>query len=281
VEQDTLRILIFGAHPDDADIRAGGVAARYAQLGHKVRMIAVTNGDAGHHQIGGAPLAWRRRKEAQAAADVLGVEYLVLDNHDGELMPTLENRREIIRQIRAFAPDLVMSPRPYDYHPDHRATAELVRDALYLVTVPNVVSDTPHLRQMPVAVYVMDGFQRPYPFRPDVVVDIGEVVEQKLNALVCHESQFFEWLPYNRRAGDEVPADPKARKAWLWEWLRPRFQRPATLYREQLAARYGARRAQRIEYAEAFEGGEYGAPLTEENIPRLFPFFPAAGTREA
>lgn len=270
---DKLRIMIFGAHPDDPDISAGGVAALYAQAGHAVRMVSLTNGDAGHHLEGGAPLAWRRRAEAGAAARRLGAEYLVLDNHDGELMPDLNVRRQVIRLIRQFQPDLVMAPRPYDYHPDHRATSQLVQDALYLVTVPNAVSDTPHLRRMPVAVYVADRFQKPHPFRPQVVVDIGPVVEAKADAMTCHVSQVYEWLPYNRRQEDQVPEGDGARREWLRAWLEPRLRWAAQEYRAELLALYGEERGALVQYAEAFEGCEYGAPLTEENLRQLFPFF--------
>ena len=85
-----------GAHPDDCDSKAGGVAAKYAAAGHQVRFVSVTNGDAGHHEIGGVELARRRRAEAEAAGAVAGIEYHVLDIHDGELVPRLENRKLII-----------------------------------------------------------------------------------------------------------------------------------------------------------------------------------------
>lgn len=263
---------MVGAHPDDPDIKAGGVAALYAQLGHTVKMVSLTNGDAGHYEMGGAPLAWRRRKEAQASGARLGVEYVTLDCHDGELEPTPQARGEVIGLIRAFQPDLIMGPRLWDYHPDHRATAQLVADALYLSTVPNVVSSVPHLAEMPVAVHVWDGFERPYPFTPDVVVDINSVLEQKVDALHCHESQMYEWLPYNRGELAQVPADPLERRACLGEWYRGRFERLAELYREQLIARYGPERGGRVTHIEAFEGSEYGAPLTPKNVGRLFPF---------
>jgi LmbE family N-acetylglucosaminyl deacetylase len=94
---------------------------------------------------------------------VLGVQYRVLDNHDGELLPSIENRREIIRLIREHRPHLVLGPRPNDYHPDHRYTAILVQDAAYMVTVPNVVTAAQHLSQNPVIMYTSDSFQKPYP----------------------------------------------------------------------------------------------------------------------
>ncbi len=268
-----INVLVFGAHPDDCDIKAGGVAALYVQQGHRVKFVSVTNGDAGHHEMGGAPLAQRRYAEAQAAAEVIGIEYELLDNHDGELMPTLENRYKVIRTIREFRPDLIMTHRPNDYHPDHRYTSTLVQDAAYMVTVPNICALTPHLRENPVIAYLSDGFMKPYPFTPDVVVGIDAVIEQKINMLHCHVSQFYEWLPYNGGTLDSVPADASARHAWLAERLKNRFQDVAERHRDLLIIRYGEEVGAQIKYAEAFEGCEYGSSLTAENIPILFPFF--------
>lgn len=269
---DVLRILIFGAHPDDCDLRAGGTACKYARLGHRVRLVSLTNGDAGHYAMGGAPLAWRRREEAAAAARCLGVEYLVLDHHDGELMPSLDVRAEVVALIRNMDPHLVMAPRLWDYHPDHRATAQLVTDALYLATVPNYVSSSLHLDRMPVAVSVWDGFQRPSPFSPDVVVDISDAFEAKLAAIHCHTSQVYEWLPYNRDELASVPSDEQGRREWLARQQTTRARRLVQAYQRQLAERYGEERAEGVLALEAFEVSEYGAPLTEQARDRLFPF---------
>ena len=271
---DIVNVLIFGAHPDDPDYSAGGVAALYARQGHKVKMVSLTNGDAGHHAEGGAPLAWRRRAEAAAAGKALGIEYITLDIHDGALLPTLENRQQVIAIIRAFQPDLVMVHRPNDYHPDHRYASQLVQDASYMVTVPNVVSHVPHLRTMPVIVHTWDHFQKPYPFQADVVMATDAVIEQKFDALHCHTSQMYEWLPYNGRYLEEVPTEEGERRAWLRQRLDQRMRRQADLYRAQLVKFYGAEEGQRVQYAESFEACEYGAPLTTENRHRLFPFFP-------
>ena len=270
-----LNILIFGAHPDDPDYSAGGTAALYARQGHKVKMVSLTNGDAGHHEQGGAPLAWRRRQEAANAGAALGVEYITLDIHDGALLPTLENRNTVIAIIRAFQPDLITVHRPNDYHPDHRYASQLVQDASYMVTVPNVVSHVPHLRTMPVIAHTWDHFQKPYPFQADVVVAIDEVVEQKVDALHCHTSQMYEWLPYNGRYLAEVPADLAERRAWLRQRQDQRLRRAADLYRDKLITMYGEEKGRQVQYAEAFEACEYGTPLTDENRNKLFPFFGA------
>ncbi len=271
-QQKMLRLLIIGAHPDDAD-NCGGTAARYISLGHKVRLVSVTNGCAGHQSTGGGVLAKRRAEEARRAGQVIGAEYVVLDNPDGELTPSLEVRRQVIRAIREFKPDLIVSPRPNDYHPDHRYTAILIQDAAYMVTVPNIVSSVPHLEKNPVIVYTHDGFRKPLPFRPDVVVDITEFIEKKIDMLDRHESQMYEWLPYNRGILGLVPKGNAERRKWLGETWKPIWSGIADTYREKLVELYGPERAAKVKFAEAFEGCEYGARLTRENMKELFPFF--------
>lgn len=270
---DPLRVLAFGAHPDDCDGKAGGVAALYASLGHSVRFVSVTNGDAGHHEMNGAALARRRREEARAAARVIGIEYVILDNHDGELVPSLENRRQVIQAIREYRPDLIMTPRPNDYHPDHRYTSQLVQDAAYSITVPGNVALTRHLDRNPVIVYVEDHFQKPYPFVPDVVVDIGSVIEKKIDMLHEHKSQMYEWLPYNRGALDQVPATDSERREWLRSQLLSRYALDDERRRTRLAQLIGEDRSRAVRYAESFEVCEYGAPMTDSTVRAMFPFF--------
>jgi LmbE family N-acetylglucosaminyl deacetylase len=266
-----LRIIAIGAHPDDCDIKFGGTAAKFAKLGHHVKFLSVTNGDAGHHEIGGGPLAVRRYKETQESARRLGIEeYQVLPNHDGELMPTLEVRKDIIRAIRRWNADIVIAPRPNDYHPDHRYTGILVQDAAYMVIVPNIVSDTPPLKKNPVFMYYSDNFQKPAPFRPDVAVAIDEVFEQKIDALDAQDSQFYEWLPWTAGRLEEVPKDKKARREWL---AKNRF---GSINADTLAALeryYGKEKAAQIKHAETFEVCEYGRQPTQEELKKLFPFF--------
>lgn len=270
-----LRILVIGAHPDDCEIKAGGVAALYRQRGHVVRFVSVTNGDAGHHEISGPPLAARRAQETLASGAVCGVEYEVLGNHDGQLVPTIPARWELISMIRRFQPDLILTHRPNDYHPDHRATSQLVCDAAYMVTVPAVVPDVPFLKTNPVIAFLADDFQRPYPFQPTVVVDVTPVVPQIVDMQAAHVSQFFEWLPYNQGILDQVPADTVQRKAWLGSQARERLNKVANRFRAELIATYGPERGAQIEFAEAFEGCEYGSPLNADNVKKLFPFFGA------
>lgn len=270
---DSVRVLAFGAHPDDCDEKAGGVARLYASLGHSVRFVSVTNGDAGHHEMNGAALARRRREEARAAARVIGVEYEILDNHDGELLPSLENRRQVIQVIREYRPDLIMTPRPNDYHPDHRYTSQLVQDAAYSITVPGTVGLTRHLDRNPVMVYVQDHFQKPYPFIPDVVVDIGAVVEKKIDMLHEHKSQMYEWLPFNRGTLDQVPASDAERREWLRNHQLPRYELNGERQRTRLAELIGEERSRDVRYVECFEVCEYGAPVTDATLRTIFPFF--------
>lgn len=274
VGETRLRVLVIGAHPDDCDFKAGGVAAKYASQGHVVRFVSATNGDAGHQVLGGVELAARRRAEAEAAGAVIGIEYQVLDHHDGLLEPSVANRETIIRLIREFRPDLILTHRPNDYHPDHRYTSTLVQDASYLVTVPNLCADTSALREAPVIAYLSDDFQRPYPFTPDVAVDIDETIERKLDMLHCHTSQVYDWLAWHDGVLDQVPAGEAERR----EWLRGRMIEPfdpviADRYRDLLVRWYGPGRGAAVRYCEAFELCEYGKRPTEAELRRLFPFF--------
>jgi N-acetylglucosamine malate deacetylase 1 len=267
-----LRLLIIGAHPDDADYAAGGIASYYCAAGHKVRMVSLTNGDAGHHFISGPALAKRRWQEAQNAAAVIGATYEIFDNHDGELMPTLENRQRVVALIRNFKPDLVLTHRPNDYHPDHRYTSQLVQDAAYMVTVPFCVPSAPFLTKDPVIAYLPDFFQKPTVFEPTVAIDVGPVVDKIVSMLHSHTSQFYEWLPFNQGEADYVPGDEPGRRAWLREWFVLKLRKQADLYRDLLVKLYGKERGTKIEFAEGFEGCEYGARLDESAQRRLFPF---------
>jgi LmbE family N-acetylglucosaminyl deacetylase len=267
-----LRLLILGAHPDDAEYHAGGLATIYRRLGHVVKMVSVTSGDAGHHVQGGPELAARRRLEAVAAGEVIGAEYVTWDNHDGVLLPTLDVRYQVIREIRRFQPDLVLTHRTNDYHPDHRAVGHAVRDASYMVTVPNVLPDVPVLRRDPVVAYMADRFTKPYPLQPDVLVDASEHLETVVEMLSCHVSQMFEWLPYNQQMEAPVPRGQSERRAWLRQWFLAHRARPMTeRFRPLLIERFGVHRGREITYAEAYELSEYAAPLDDAAKKRLFP----------
>lgn len=263
-----LRVIAFGAHPDDCDIRASGTAAMFRALGAAVKFVSVTNGDAGHQIEGGGALAKRRRAEAEESGRRLGITYEVLDNHDGELLPTIPVREQIIRRIRQWNADIVLAPRPNDYHPDHRYTGVLVQDAAYMVVVPNICPDTPPLSKNPVFLYYEDHFQKPSPFRPDVAIEIDDVFSLKVAALDAHVSQVYEWLPWVDGKLDTVPKDVAERKRWLAQSWAGKIT-PAV--RRALEKWYGPERAAKAAYAEAFEVCEYGRQPSDEDLRRLFP----------
>jgi len=273
-EGGKLRIICFGAHPDDCEIQAGGVGAMWAAKGHKVKLVSVTNGDIGHWRDAGGPLAKRRKAEVERADEMLGVTAEVLDIHDGELLPTIENRRLITRLIREWNADIVMSPRPNDYHPDHRYTGVLVQDAAYMVTVPFFCPDVPCLKRNPVFLYYPDSFQKPNPFQPDVAVAIDSVIDKRLDALDALESQFYEGGANG--SPELIPADPAKqleRKRQVRAGFQKRYANLAQRFRAKLGEFYGPDQAQKIQYAEAFEVCEYGRRPDKEELKKLFPFF--------
>jgi len=264
------KILVIGAHPDDCEVRCGGTAALWRANGHTVCFVSATNGQTGHHEIGGVSLTKRRIAEAAASAELIGVQSRVLPIANGQLEPNLIYRSMFIRLIREFGPDLILTHRPNDYHPDHRYTSQLVQDSSYVVTVPNNCPEIPALRKNPTVMYVWDTFQKPYPHAADIVIGIDDVAQTKIEMLHRHTSQMYEWLPYSEGVLDEVPDGEAARKKWLFERRTPRDARTAQLCREKLVARYGAERGGAVKYAEAFELCEYGGKLTEQLEERLF-----------
>lgn len=264
-----LNVIIIGAHPDDPD-EAGGTAYKWVQLGYDVLMVSLTNGDAGHQSIPAAKLAIIRREEAKKAGEVIGVRYITLDNHDGQLMPTYENRLQVIKLIREQKADIVIFPRPYDYHPDHRYTGVLVLDAAYMVTVPTILPEVPYLKKNPMFLFMSDGFIHPEPFKADVAIDIDDVIEKKMDMYHQHKSQMYEWLPFNQGILDQVPASDSDRRKWLGETRKGGSD--ATPYRAKLIELYGPERGAKIKYCEAFEDSGYGAKLTKENLTYYFPF---------
>lgn len=262
-----INVVVIGAHPDDCDLDAGGTAIQFTQMGHHVLFVSATNGDAGHFSKSGAVLAKIRKAEAEEAGKRLGVTYKVLDNHDGFLMPDINLRLALIRLIREWKADLVIGPRPYDYHPDHRNTAIAIQDAAYLVIVPNIAPDVPALKKNPVFLYTEDRFQKPNPFCPDIVVDISSVFDQKIYALAAHQSQFFEWLPWTAGQFEKVPKTGSERLKWLAEQRKGQMSEDM---KKGLTKWYGSK-AEQIRYAEGFEICEYGRIPADDEIRQLFP----------
>lgn len=266
-----MNIIVFGAHPDDCEYYAGGTAIKWGRVGFRVKFVSVTNGDAGHHEHTRSELARIRKAEAAEADKLLGVASEVLDNPDGDLLPTLDVRQKLIRLIRSWNADVVISHRPWDYHPDHRNTAIAVQDTAYMVIVPKVCPDTPPLKKNPVYLYTADGFHHPEPFRPDIIVPLDDVFSQKVCALHMMPSQFYEWLPWTAGELDRVPKANDERRAWLERRMRPWF---ANRFPDETAKAYGKAVADTIKLAETFQVCEYGRQLSKEDIRALFPFLP-------
>ena len=262
-----LRFLIIGAHPDDPDLCAGGTAAMLVRRGHEVRFLSVTNGNAGHYAMGGKELADRRRAEAERSGAVLGCHYEVLDHDDGRLMPDLETREDLMRAIRRFNPDVIITNRPNDYHADHRATAQLVQDCSYLLQVPNICPDTPAMKDPPAILFWWDEFQKPQPFSPDIIVPVDGCADTLIQMTKCHESQFYEWLLW---VNDPAWVD------WTREQKDARIERRVPEGLARCRRQYEARvrtlfpaQAQDIHHIEAFEKSEYGTPITQEIIAEM------------
>jgi LmbE family N-acetylglucosaminyl deacetylase len=269
-----VRVIAFGAHPDDCELKAAGSAAKWAALGHKVKFVSVTNGDIGHWGMAGGPLAARRKQEVQDAAKVLGIEAEVLDIHDGELLPTLENRRTITRLIREWKADVVLSHRPNDYHPDHRNVGVLVQDAAFMVTVPHFCPDIPYLEKNPAFFFYEDRFNKPTRFSADVVVDVTDVIAKKLAVVEVLHSQFYEG---GANGGPQLLPGPDGvagRRKQVRDAFDQRFASTAKRFGLQLGEWYGADKGAAVRYAEAFELCEYGRAPNRDELKKLFPFFP-------
>lgn len=274
VQAEELRIIVFGAHPDDCELKVGGMAAKWAAAGHKVKFVSTTNGDIGNAKMAGGPLARRRAVEVQKAAEILGITSQVLDNHDGELLPTLENRKTVVRLIREWKADIVIGPRPNDYHPDHRYTSILMQDAGYMVTVPFFCPDTPPLLQNPIFLYVSDNFQKPIPFQPDIVISIDNVFKQKFEAIWKFESQIESvWSTGGFENILPIPTDAKANEAYKTQFekgIQSRNKNIADKFREHLVEIYGEAIGKNITFAEAFELCEYGRRPSIKELKSMF-----------
>jgi len=274
-QEKKLNIIAIGAHPDDCDFKFGGTAALFAKMGHNVKFLSLTNGDAGHQSEGGGALGNRRRQEARKAGKAIGIaEYQTLDNHDGELLPSLQVRHQVIRAIRKWNADIVLGHRPNDYHPDHRNAGKVVVDASYMVIVPNVCPDTPPLSKNPLFLYMEDRFTKPYPHQPDIVVAIDDIIELKIDGLHAHTSQMYEWLPWTNGGDDnleKIPTKNNERRKWLSKKIKNRSSDINSQKRISLVKWYGKDLAKIVKYIESFEVAEYGMQPTDKDLRSFFP----------
>ncbi len=281
-----MKILMIGAHQDDNEFGRGGLTSKLVKMEHDVRFLSMCNGCGGHHIMTPEETVAKRSQESAAVAKLLGITYDVWDYDDCNLVADLPTRKRLIRYIREYNPDLVISHRPNDYHADHRAVGQLVQDASYLLTVPHECADVPAMRYMPVIMYCEDKFKNP-PFRADVVVDVDSEIDVKLQIAHLNVCQVYEWLPYTY--GEEVPSGEAERFKWLKgmevtadttdeevmaapRGYAPRFAKTAARFRKELIEKYGVERGSKVRFAEAYEVCEYGAPLSDEMKKELFSF---------
>ncbi|MBQ4004352.1 MAG: PIG-L family deacetylase [Firmicutes bacterium] len=269
MEDKRYKVLSIGAHPDDADTSAGGLLKKLADKGWEVRLLSLTDGSRGTYDpdLAGERLAEIRKAEAAASGALFGGRYDVWDIEDTRLTASVENRERLIRYIREFAPDLVITNRPNDYHTDHRNAALLVQDASYLLTVPACCPDTPAMRYAPVMLFWHDSFQKPYPFCADVVVPIDGQLDTLVKAACCHESQYFDWMYWPDNM--EKASWPKEKKA---QDLAERYDRLFARFRSEYAAevveKFGEK-AEEIGHVEVFEICEYGEEPSAEFLEML------------
>jgi N-acetylglucosamine malate deacetylase 1 len=274
----TRHILFIGAHPDDCDLSSGGTAAQLTARGDRVKFVSVSNGNKGHYYpeyiADPSRLAARRVEEGKTAAAVIGAEFETMGISDGEIYVTPEATEQMVRVIRRFGleghgPDLVVLNRPVDYHRDHRYSAQLVLDATFMLTVPMMCPDTPHLSRMPVFAYWFDRFTEYGAFEPQVVVPIDAVLEQKVEMAIAHASQLFEWLPYNAGNLDQVPADAAGRREFVTRRVVSRGEAVLARCRAKLEERLGPNT--NVRCAEAYRISEYGRQPGAEEVAALFP----------
>ena len=240
----TLRLMLIMAHPDDAEFSAGGLMSLWHRSGHDIKILCLTNGNAGHHSLGRVELAQRRYDEASRAAAVVGAELEIWPEDDGRLAPDVALREKLIGAIREYRPDLIVAHRTADYHPDHRAAGQLVKDSIFLLQVPAIKPEQPPLAQMPSILLAWDRFSDPRPCRFDWVIDTQSVQEQVVDLLSCHASQVFEWLP---------ALIPNAQGPFDRAWLTKFYQR-----KPSAVAKKTTSPDRPLTFAEAYEISDYG-----------------------
>ena len=259
-----MRVMVIGAHPDDADFYCGATAIKLAKAGAKVRFVSLCNGNKGHQTMSSDALAARRHGETQRAAKVYGIEsYTVCDTPDCEIEPTLELRKKVTRMIREFAPHCVITHRSTDYHADHRATGTVVLDSIYMLGVPLFCPETPVPETLPFVLYSSDDFTIPRQLRADLIVPVDDVRDQLLEGWICHDSQTAEWLlPEYGIDPTTYPKDLAGRKEVYRTKVNEMVNRNLAQHREAIQRAFGGKR---FWGAEVYEISEYGrAPCAKE-----------------
>jgi N-acetylglucosamine malate deacetylase 1 len=271
---EKIRLMVVAAHPDEADMYAGGTAALFAEMGAAVKFLSLTSGDAGHYEIGGIQLARRRWQEAQQAAACLGIEqYEVLNEHDGELYPTKEVRNQVIERVRGWEPDIVIGFHPDGWgHPDNRNAGKALADAMSFIGVPNVMPNIPAVKKPILCLWMWD-YSTMGIHEHDIALDVTPTIEKKLLACDAHATQFYEFAPWGRGMINEVPQGWEGKRAFILKYW-SEFMYTQASQRQGLVRWYGSSTAASIGFAETFQIAPYGSHPAEKELRRLFPMLP-------
>jgi LmbE family N-acetylglucosaminyl deacetylase len=232
--------------------------------GHKVVMVSMTNGDAGHHELSRAALAKRRAREAKAAAKLLRCDYVIMPIADGKLEPTVANREKLIALMRKYDPDVVITHPLQDYHPDHRYTTMLVMDTAYLLQVPSIVPDVKALNKETAFFFSVN---KPEPGGINIPVPIDSVWERKLRVWHCHASQMYEWLPWIEKRLAEIPDGEAECLEYLHRWRGKGAGNVTRAFKHELGKTGNA-----ATYCEALTLAPVGRRLSVEQCREIFNF---------
>jgi len=260
--QQPLRVMVIFAHPDEGEIYAGGVTALYSKLGHEVKFMSLTNGDAGHYSMKPKNLAQRRYKEAMKAKEILGLSaYEILDYHDGILKNEEGVRKKVIKSIKEWNADIIFTFYPAKGgHNDNMNAGWIVREA----------SKQLDQEKLPVFIYMRDFHTVSFSYTPDIAINIDEVWETKLASCGAHETQVIEANPQAEGVLDEVLASKKKQDEFLFHNAIPfSLVRPDNLM--TLEKWYGKEVAQNVTFVEEFEIAEFGRQINDKEVFKLFP----------
>ena len=263
--QNRLKVMVIFAHPDEGEIYTGGITALFTKMGHQVKFMSLTNGDAGHYSMKPADLAKMRYQEAMESKGILSLgDYEVLDYHDQQLKNTKEVQDKVIKSIQDWNADIVFTYYPAKGgHTDNMTAGYIVRDA-----APRL-----QMAKMPVFVYIRDYHTIKFSYIPDFAVDIDSVWSTKLAACTVQRSQVMDAIPHSMGILEEVRAHPEKQKELIYQNTYP-FSSVTNINRPALEKWYGTEAASKIKYAEAFEIAEFGRQVSDAEMNTLFPMLP-------
>ncbi|MDA9555158.1 bacillithiol biosynthesis deacetylase BshB1 [Pelobium sp.] len=182
-----LDILFIAAHPDDVELGAGGTILKYKKQGKKIGIVDLTRGE-----LGTRGTADTRDEEAAAAAKILGLDIREnLSFKDGFFKNDEEHQHEVIRAIRKYRPDIVITNAYYDRHPDHGRGSDLVNDSCFFAGLPKIITQDNGVNQEAWRPNLLLHFIQDTMITPDIVLDISEFMDEKLAAIRAYKTQFF------------------------------------------------------------------------------------------